>query len=347
VGNEDMTTPTGLPPAPLGAAVLTKVDDLNAASSLGPALRQIAAAPLDASHTESFFDAAEGVAAHYSSVTDERFRSWLDAFFGAVTDTPTCYGKPVAWLAVGRAFARYAVSWASHPRAGVPLWNSFITQWSRPPAPRAWRAQIDAVCAGEHPTEFGGLWGRWQEVIQNVHALLDPAKWTDASSVANRMAEVWKRQSTALTSMRGKGVLDAADCVLLIQLLPLFAISPQAADQQAAMRIASAPVSSDENPNDTLLDQLVYFVLMHLADPRGPFALTHPTILDWCQRLNGSGPASGAFADLMNRVLDPQIKLLITDLSYPNVDPENPATPFRQRYADTLAAINRAWPALR
>jgi hypothetical protein len=126
----------------------------------------------------------------------------------------------------------------------------------------------------------------------------------------------------------------------------LWTAQSQAAAQQLAQQIVSAPASSQEYPNDTFINQLIYLALMYLGDPLGPYGWSNAqlqmALADITSVVANVGPA----APLILTSLAQHQKLLYAAASYPLVDPYNPGIGVTQRKTDTLAALDKARASL-
>ena len=117
-------------------------------------------------------------------------------------------------------------------------------------------------------------------------------------------------------------------------------------DQRLAAKILTASASSPEYPNDIFANQLVYLMLITLADPLGnyswPNAMLQSMVQPLIPAIQHDDPASVALKESLTH----HLKVLVSDASYPTQDMYNPNIGFTTRQTDTLAALNRAWATL-
>jgi hypothetical protein len=268
-----------------------------------------------------------------------QIQTWVTEFFGLLANTATTTltfmtPTPVTAVYVARCFAAW---WQVHQSWG---WSAiyFIPgsmsygYWSPPSYPPVWSQSIGSVLSTlAKGAEIDNLSGTLTEF---------PGAWTDYVKVPSACT-LWSEQSTALGSMLHLSGLTADQCPFLFYLL-LALTTSTASDQAEVQKISNTACNSSENPNSTLAQQLVYFTLMYMNNPMG-MDWTHDHILACIKALIAAIPVNSGSATL-TQVLTQQEKLLIASANYPMVDPYNPAIGFNQRYSDTLAAINLAWP---
>jgi hypothetical protein len=109
-----------------------------------------------------------------------------------------------------------------------------------------------------------------------------------------------------------------------------------------ASKTVSAPCSSPEYPNDTFANQLIYVVLMDLADPAGAYVWNNQQLQAFMAALGNTVAFSDPASTAIRNSLVAHGKLLYVDSAYPLQDPNNPASSFNVRKTDTLAALDRA-----
>src|SRR5262245_58868019 len=142
------------------------------------------------------------------------------------------------------------------------------------------------------------------------------------------------------------GALTPDSALFLVWLLFFMVTYSGTADQRLAGKILSASTPSPEYPNDIFANQLIYFMLMTLADPKGAFdwpnAKLQSTVQDLIAAIRRDDPASVALKESLGN----HLKVLISDWSYPTQDLYNPNIEFTVRQTDTLFALSRAWASL-
>jgi hypothetical protein len=109
-----------------------------------------------------------------------------------------------------------------------------------------------------------------------------------------------------------------------------------------ASKTVSAPCSSLEYPNDTFANQLIYIVLMDLADPAGAYVWNNQQLQAFVAALGNTVAFSDPASTAIRNSLVAHGKILHVDFSYPLQDPFNPGISFNVRKTDTLAALDRA-----
>ena len=195
---------------------------------------------------------------------------------------------------------------------------------------------------------YGGTIPDPASLVQFEQSRFDPANWTNSGTFVQNLASanLWTAQSQTATALLQPPTLPADAYFFLLHLLMTLPTGASAA-QQLAQQIVSASASSQEYPNDTFINQLVYLTLMYLADPLGNFAWTNAQLIAETTLLGGAitrpDPASQAIRASLAR----HQRVLQTDASYPLQDPYSPAIGFTQRQTDTLFALDKARQTLK
>jgi hypothetical protein len=186
----------------------------------------------------------------------------------------------------------------------------------------------------------------YAQQIAFQEALFAPSRWTDVGAVSQIIGRVVEAQSAAVHALLSGGALSLDAALFLPWLLLSMCTFSGTANQRLAAKILSARASSPEYPNDIFANQLIYYMLMTLADPKGaygwPNATLQSTVQSMVAEIQRDDPASVA----LKQSLENQLKMLVTDWSYPLQDPYNTKIDFPVRHTDTLAALNRAWAKL-
>lgn len=307
-----------------------------------------------------FMGSLDTLSAAYPTIQNSTLKSWVDLLYKLLTGVETCYGQNFPALYI--AYEYYAYS----PEFYVwdQYWESFtvglslnvdggtiwIAPWgARPQFPTSWQQTIAGLMSqwGQNPpanviyasgTQYT-IWGLGSSV-------LSPAHWTDVACVTSGTSALWQSQSSTMTALLRPESLGADVYFFVLHLLIALGTSTPG-DQALANRIVTAPSSSQEYPNDTFINQLVYLVLMHLSDPLGSFAWNNAqlqaALTDLRSVIVSTDPASTAVVSSLER----HLKVLGVDASYPLQDPYSPSVGFTQRQADTLYALDTARAVLR
>jgi hypothetical protein len=144
------------------------------------------------------------------------------------------------------------------------------------------------------------------------------SKWTDFPAVQTATAPAWAILTKEANALLGDpSALTGDQYFFLLHLLIALACG-DADSAGLAHTIASAHVPSKEYAKDFFINQLIYLVLMNLADPLGS-ANTHAQLQQFVSDCAGILPASDA-GKLIATALAPQAKILQADTSYPLQD---------------------------
>jgi hypothetical protein len=185
------------------------------------------------------------------------------------------------------------------------------------------------------------------QILAFQDSRFDPRNWTDADQVAKLAPGLWTVQSEQLSALTAQSSLSSDMCLYLLFLLTGLCTSTNGKDITLVNKIANLDTSSTENPNDTFADQLVYFALMVLIDPKGTYQWSHDQLNQMLTQLLGFLPNADPASTILQKTFNQQLAVLNSTPSYPMIDPYNPSIGFPQRKADTLAALNTAWTTLK
>jgi hypothetical protein len=174
------------------------------------------------------------------------------------------------------------------------------------------------------------------------------SNWSNCGLVFANIAPVWKAQQDTVTAMLAPETLDGSQYFYLLHLLIAVA-SGTAAMREFAKSIVDYKTDKDapEYPNDTFINQLIYAVLMELADPNGDDALTNQQLQALMTDLAGCITGPDDCSQAIKTSLQRHGRVLSTDSSYPMQDPEYPAVGFGTRKADALNVLDKARAALK
>jgi hypothetical protein len=299
---------------------------------------------------------------HYAQIHNAQLKAWVDGIFTPLSTTTTVYQCSVTVLYIAASWGRwlpaFGAKWGRlngnilYPQDFWTFCYARDDHWPWPDAPGYWNNALYALIGGwefDGPPQvalfYKGDLITFAQQAAAQQALFDPSRWTDVGTVSQIVGKVAQAQSTDVHALMTGGALTP-DSALFLPYLLLGMGTSVADDQRLAAKILSASAPSPEYPNDTFVNQLVYLMLMSLADPLGNFGWPNGTLQSTLQNLIAAiqhgDPASAA----LKRSLTNHLKLLVSDASYPMQDPYNPATGFTVRQTDTLAALNRAWATL-
>ena len=296
----------------------------------------------------------------YPTSSGSQIQSWVDELFTTLIQTttqtldyftypPEPHAVPVTGVYIAYAFTNWLTLPGSKPCTPSSLLGACYgcfestdvcgyqnppipSPWPRPQHSTAWNTSISQVI------DFKNASAQLFQVLATF-----PKFWTDYANVPKN-STLWKEQAAALQSLQAQSSLAAGQCPFLLYLLLAQSTSLDPNDQKLVNTISSVPVSSPELTYSTFADQLVYFTLMYLNDPRG-FNCTNQQILDFVNSLIAAiagNPASSKLSDILTE----QQKSLKTNACYPSIDSNNPMIPFNERYSDVLAAMNMVWPII-
>ncbi|MGN6813745.1 MAG: hypothetical protein ACTHMP_22980 [Thermomicrobiales bacterium] len=301
----------------------------------------------------------------YGATANAQVKGWADLLYTALIGTQTNYQQTVTALYAAYNYGLYVAGnyEAWYEMSGDTFANFMglnasynIPGWTPPSQSPAWSTTLtsmlnywwrDGNMLEPHvPGNIIDHSGGYQQQIDFQANLFDPQNWTDAAQVQVNAKPLWDAQSATLHALVTQSSLAENDALLVLFLLVAMVNSLDAPSRSLGYQIANLPTTSQEHPNDTFADQLVYYDLLALADPLGNFALTNGALLALINALIPAVPNQDPGSILLSRVLTEQAKLLNSTSSYPMVDPYNPAISFPVRQTDTLAAINQAWATL-
>ncbi|HEU5328004.1 MAG TPA: hypothetical protein VFU78_07920 [Thermomicrobiales bacterium] len=319
-----------------------------------------------------FIGALDALSGQYPNFANTQAKRWLDQFYTDLINLNTSYGAKFPALYLGYKYGAFWVGTTNNltspemdcfttvqqtyirfrtPGGGFTSpWdcNYHYAAWPRPGTPPAWRDAVNQLFESwgdTPPANVINTSGGIQDVVAvkaAQRAMITLARWTDANQVRVSTSALWTVQATAFGSLLAQPALDRDTFLFLLHLCVALGTAT-AATQQRVARVVSFGTDSPENPNDTFADQLVYFILMYLGDPRGKFGWANSRLQSFVHDLMAvilnTDPGSAA----LHTALDQQLKVLVSDASYPLQDPYNPGTGFNVRQTDTLAALNRAW----
>jgi hypothetical protein len=271
-------------------------------------------------------------------------------------DLDSCHdqGYPSDWQHRGGVRA----PWYCQPVDRAP-WIYFLNFWHPPAAPSSLLSALThdlealdlALASGPPATDAVGWLSGWaggtQPDLAAVRAFeqsrFDPAHWSDSHRLVQGLVDsgLWTSQTATARTLSQSPALTGEQYLFLLCLLTALATST-ATERQWAQRLLTSVASSREYPNDLVANQLVYAVLMNLADPDGPYDDTHDDLLSrvggWLEWTTGADPVS----QVLHTALAHHQRLLRADAAYPLQDPYAPSIGFTQRQTDTLFALDKA-----
>jgi hypothetical protein len=297
---------------------------------------------------------------HYTSIHNTQLKAWVDGIYTPLSTTPTVYKCSVTALYIAACWGRWMATsgWPTNYRYPFPdmFWKFAVekgSHWPWPDTPGYWHDAVRSLISGWEPPNappqnifWEGPSTTFGQQISLQRALFDPSHWTDVGTVSTIIGKVTEAQSAAVHALVSAGALSPDSALFLVWLLLVIVTYSSTADQRLAAKILSASAPSPEYPNDILANQLIYLMLMTLADPLGicgwPNATLQSTLQSLIAVIHRDDPASVA----LRQSLTNHLKVLIADSAYPMQDPYSPNIGFTTRQTDTLAALNRAWATL-
>jgi hypothetical protein len=209
-------------------------------------------------------------------------------------------------------------------------------------------ANVTGYGPGHTDCPQGGTSPDLASVQQFEQSRFDPTNWTDSDKFVQNLSGtgLWEQQSAAVTALLEPATLSGDDYFFLLHLLVALGTST-ASDQRLAQQIVDAVANSQEYPNDTFINQLVYLTLMYLADPLGKFAWTNAQLQAQMDLMAGVITSRDPASQAIHTSLLQHQRVLQTDASYPMQDPYSPAIGFTERKTDTLAALDAARTGLK
>lgn len=302
---------------------------------------------------------------NYATIDNARLAQQVELLYQGLAATPTNWGPTVPALLVGYLWGLFQQNDAEW-RLYYDETGSGITWQNRcgygpicctaPSSPPDWQKAVQEALltapASSYPpstiiwfpANSDEAYDHRSDIVAYEFGLFDPARWTDAHLVAQHTTALWAAQSADLTALAQTTPLTDQMCLWLLFALTGLCTSPNAADLARVNTIATLDTNSTENPNDTFIDQLVYFALMAWVDPKGSYQWTHDQLAASLAVL-AAVPNEDPGSVVLRKTLTQQAAVLASSPSYPMLDPYNPAIGFPQRKTDTLAALNQAWAA--
>jgi hypothetical protein len=308
---------------------------------------------------------------NYDTITSSRLKTQLEQFLNAIKDTTTSYGHNVPAMLVAymhkvacetgdwNDFAMkiaYGMTWQNRcdeleylctAPSNPPEWAKAVHQalFSLPSIPEVTYPPQALICFP--PDKEAALADGCQGLIVYYQcALFKPEYWTDADKVAKSGDVLWSAQAKELEDLIKKPSLDDQMFLNVLYLLAGLCTSTDTKVLGNVQTITSLMTNSTENPNDTFIDQLVYFALMEWIDPKGRYQWTHDQLVAALQELIVAVPNGNPESVLLQKTIKQQQAILRATISYPMYDPYNAAVNFPQRKTDTMEALKRAWATL-
>jgi hypothetical protein len=296
----------------------------------------------------------------YGATSNQQVQGWADLLYASLIATPTSYSQTVPALYIAYNYGLYVAGnyEAWYAESGNTFLSFMEGGWKPPSQSRAWSQAVNGLLTawwGSGGDVETGVPGNiiataqgmgYDQEIEFEANLFDPKSWTDAAQVRDRAQPLWAAQRTCLDGLVSQTALQENDCLLLPFLLIAMCSSASTDDRGLAGTIAGLSTSSPEYAHDFFADQLVYYLLMVLADPLGNYAQTGDQLLAFIGGLVPAVPNADPGSQAMNTALTQQSKILNADSSYPMQDPYVPSIDFNTRKTDTLYALNQAWTTL-
>ncbi|MGN6675676.1 MAG: hypothetical protein ACTHMA_20475 [Thermomicrobiales bacterium] len=321
-----------------------------------------------------YMNYVNNLAGNYGAVQNTQWKGWYDQLFALLTATTDIaeifqvmqfaawvgankiHGCPYSdctaqdpWYSYWYVFRPgHRFGWWTNPY-GSDAHAVWYGAQSAPGTPPPWQTAVQKVINqwGDTPPanriNVGANMTDNQLVMTSAQTVLNG--WTAFPPIAQKTAAIGQGQQAAMTALLARTTLDADTYFFLLHLLIALATGATAA-QQLAQRIVSAIATSQEYPNDTFINQLVYLVLLYLADPLGAYAWNNAQLQATLRDLEGVILATDPASTAIKASLVQHGKVLNSDASYPMHDPYT-SIGFTQRKTDTMFALDKARQGLK
>jgi hypothetical protein len=281
----------------------------------------------------------------YAATADAQLRGWFDTLLKGMTSTQTSYSQSITGIYIATAYGRWL---QANDYLEPGYWAYEGDTWRWPDTPGYWHDAVqNHFYSIWQSTNFPqSLFGDYEHVrnkdqqIKIEQDVVDPAHWNDARKLSALIDGIVAQQAKSAHAIVNAKSMKAGDAIPLLHQLIAMVTSSQAADVRLAGTLVSTVAPSNEYPNDTFINQLVYYVLMQLADPIGNFGLSNAQLQTFMKSLTLRTKDPGSAA--IEKSLDTHFRILFSASSYPMVDPYVPSIGFTVRQTDTLAALNAA-----
>ncbi len=327
----------------------------------------------------AYFNALNSYSSYYSGLSNNMFKSWISQYFTLLTDADSDVAKMyIVWqyLACLNNQAGYPYSppspnlyvnwygtpWQSywHVFQSASNYYGWYAPWPNdfgdgisgkpylhvPGSPSVWNNAVKSLAtpwASNPDTKYinvAPVINQWSDARTFEQGVLNG--WTNFPNVIDNTAPVWQTQHTALDNMIGdSSALTSSDYFFMLHLLLLVGTGTTS-DQATVEKIVSTTASSIEYPNDSFGNQLVYLVLMYLADPLGDFGWSNGQLQSFVTSTEKVIKSTDTGSQALKTSLANHLKILVSDSSYPMQDPYNPNIGFNSRMSDTLNALEVA-----
>jgi hypothetical protein len=317
-----------------------------------------------------FLSLLDGFSGVFGQVANPNVRAWADRFYQLAAASPTSVGVPVSQVYLvyrfrvfvdtvmnddGLPFAWNMDWWTAfcygHRESrpdddGNPVWYS-VDPFRAPAAPPAWQAAITSAFNSWGSTPPSSMVRTGQIYAPDLLPFEDAvlAKWTDQAGLQTTLAPVWRDQATAVQALVQQAAVSPDEYIFLLHVLLTLGAGP-ADCRTLANAIVNARADSPEYKNDTFINQLVYAMLLRLADPLGPYAFTNAQSQALLQSLVAVVSTTDPVSKAVNTSLANHLKIAQVDVSYPMHDPYNPSVGFMDRQTNALYALDQARAAL-
>lgn len=260
----------------------------------------------------------------------------VDGVGGLVLDPPPRIGDHT-YPTLGPWAPPAVATWKQDDQSAMQSWkdsppSTLVANASYPFKVTVCIALIDGGC---HYYEENATDGR--PLVSQQAAIINA--WGGAATAASGLqTDLLSAEGTCFDTLITQQSLGGQDYFFLLHLLMGMTTGTSAPSVRARNLIGS-PCNSAEYPNDTFANQLVYGVLLTLADPLGAWGLNNSQLQallhDMQGPLLGNDPGSAA----VRQSLVNHHKILAADSAYPLQDPYT-NLPFPQRVTDTLASLD-------
>jgi hypothetical protein len=300
----------------------------------------------------------------YSQLVNPQMQDWMNQLYTLTSQADAGYaGASVGGMHIVREFTSWAQGLSDNYDAyedhcGLPWQYDFFppfvagtsdpqlshwVPWRPPPIPPGWASVLGTVqqsWIAQRPAGLvpGSVMTLYQ-LVNNQNAVM--GGWTTPLALQPSMTPLYTSQAGVVGAMLAQPSLSPDEYVFLLHVLLTLGAGP--ADCQTLVRtLVNTPVSTDEYPNDTFINQLVYLTLLRLADPLGGFAVNNAGLQGWLSAWIAVASSGDAATTVVRTSLANHLKVAQVDASYPMQDPYAPSVGFMQRQTNVLYALDQA-----
>ena len=164
--------------------------------------------------------------------------------------------------------------------------------------------------------------------------------WATANSMPSAVVTVMEaNQRLKMKDLMKATDILSADVYYFIFYWLIGLCTGTTADRTWALTIVKEPASSPEYDNEIFINQLIYLILMYVANPKGSFKYTTGQRQDMLKDILAVMSTTDEASVLIKASINSSLDMLTSDSSYPMQDMYNPDKGFNTRLSDTLAAL--------